>query len=1063
MGIDHRQCRYTTEHPGTEQRLPDNLPVEIDMGMTYGGASVVIKGDAINILPPGGVMRAMAVVVLLLVVQTALPDEAPPAPDAVRQVNLAVNPGFERAGTDDQTALGWWPAGEDQVSDWQHAPYEATQRGHFQAPQCDAGAARTGQSGLRLFGTDQTTSAVWQRIDLLQTEPRPIVLAVWSRFEGAATRPKRPHVKTLAVWAEFGIVNVRYMDGTKAAINRAGPLIDLRKGDGRWVRGQAVFTPDKPVRYLEVKADLHGAAAAAVLCVDDVLVAEVDATVAGLEARGVDVPPADVVVAPSWANAEQLAIALPLIDRAGRGRPLANSVKVLVTAHPEALTVHLERTLEKGERLEVLIAPYDRLPFRTTRPADLYRFRFGSDGTHEFAWGLTRNERAFGAAEDATFFLDRQPLPPPVVVSPKAGGPNGRWSVRIPFDTIEVAAPRSAVWRLNVCLRRGDQIACTAPTYTRQRRFGRLAFLPPDRQARRLVVDRVEASSPHADPKSIPPYAPKNTIAWGDATVTTTLTWRGDAARKAILICDAAGAETVRQPITLKPGRSTYPLTVPLMEPGLQKVRVGVISETGDEVLGKLTVPVAVCPLLTMFTYETFLYDDEDVAEARVWIGATAKTGDFRLPAHAEDWRGRRIGDDVTAKAGAGQSVLLRIPVDQMKVHDEPVADHWLVVRALDDAGHVVDQARCRVGRFIRPKRREGTRIEQVRINERGYLEVNGRPFYAVIASLNVEDLEAGYLKTPRLGFNSAKINCGPNDQIVSNRKGSVREVYTELYKNGVYAAPCFSMIPKDQQEQWTRLVNWMKASPTFLAVIGGEVYRSPASYYDTPFYLKDPQRPLVLEYHNCGNWLNVEALGKTVGHIAMFWSGHWQVPPVQTIRASYSRERAIKPDMGLMSSISLSEDPHFSIWSARAHAYISAIHGGTGVYLYTFAPEADDPEGGRVVELLRGLATEMRRMGPIFTADDQRRTVRVTPADQGLVVGERRIGDERFLMVVNPNAHTVNTTFELNKDEQAVRVAKRFEAPATIELGGSRRFVDELPARWARVFRISLAAPVPR
>ena len=142
-------------------------------------------------------------------------------------------------------------------------------------------------------------------------------------------------------------------------------------------------------------------------------------------------------------------------------------------------------------------------------------------------------------------------------------------------------------------------------------------------------------------------------------------------------------------------------------------------------------------------------------------------------------------------------------PIIQMEVHDEPVADHWLVVRALDDVGRVVDQARCRVGRFTRPKRREATPIERVRINERGYLEVNGKLFYAVIASLRVEDLEAGYLKTPRLGFNGAKMNCGPNDQIVSTGKGSVRGVYTELYKNGVYATPFISMTPKDHQEEW--------------------------------------------------------------------------------------------------------------------------------------------------------------------------------------------------------------------------------------------------------------------
>ena len=85
---------------------------------------------------------------------------------------------------------------------------------------------------------------------------------------------------------------------------------------------------------------------------------------------------------------------------------------------------------------------------------------------------------------------------------------------------------------------------------------------------------------------------------------------------------------------------------------------------------------------------------------------------------------------------------------------------------------------------------------------------------------------------------------------------------------------------------------------------------------------------------------------------------------------------------------------------------------------------------------------------------------VRVTPAAAGLQVGERLIGRERYLMVVNTSPHPVTARFELADGERARRVALRFEPAKEIQLQDGRAFVDELPGHWARVYRLELAPP---
>lgn len=1003
---------------------------------------------------PFGRRRGVVVLLLLCLAEwsslAAGADQEPP--DPARQVNLAVNPGFEFAGAGDQAAQGWLPTGEDQLADWEKASYVTIRRGTFVPPTQDEGAARTGHRGLRLFGADLTACAVWQRIDLLQTEPKPILFAVWSRIDGTQPLPERSNATDRTVWAEFGIAVVRHMDGTKAEIDRARPAIDLSRGAGEWTFGQAVYVPEKPVRYIEVKVDLHSAGPATVLCVDDLTVAEADSTVAELEGRGLNVPAADILVARDRALPGPARWRVPLIDDSGRGRPRGEPVPLTIVARRDGLAIGTDFTPADGELLELLIAPCERKPLDSSHAADFYRFQFSADGRSMFSWALTRNERALGAPEDAAFFLDRQPLPPPSVSAAKPdSGP--AWSFFIPFDSIQEAPPQDATWRLNVCLRQGERVACSSPTYARERKFGRLIFPAPAQEPAPSAIERVRVLSAHPHRDATPPYALRNSLPWGDVQVDVTLSWRGADAAEASLLCGTGAGEATRLPITLERGRHSHRLDVPLRQAGLRRLSVRVEADDG-QVLAELAMPVTVSPLLTLWTYEPFLYADEPVAHVRAWLGAADPALAVKLRAHVEDWLGRRVGDDIVVAARADGPVRLDVPVGGVRVNAEPSADHWIVVEALDGEGGALGESRCRIGRIARPGPRKAEPIESVSVNQRGYLEVNGKPFFAVIASLNVKDGGRGYRKTPRLGFNAAKVNCGRDDKVIIHEDVSIRKLYTDLYQGGVYAAPCIWIPAADEERK--ALIDWFKEGPGFLVVIGGEVYRGTAHHFDRPEWLVYPERPVVVEYHNSGSWLDQVHDGAPVAPISMFPFPYWDWSPARKLVADYARERAVRAQTGLFTSLIVRQDPHSGIWDTRAFAYLSVIHGSTGAYLYVVATSGD-PEDDRILEWTRGLVEELRLMGPIFTAEDQRRTVRVTPPAAGLQVGERRVGQERYVIVVNTSPEPVAARFELADGERARKVALRFEPPGEIETEDGRAFEDTLPGHWARLYRLEL------
>jgi len=926
------------------------------------------------------------VILLCLAAACAVGGEGAASPaDTARQVNLLAGPGFEFAGTTDEAAKGWLLIGEDQMADWEKASYVIAQRGTLLAARRHEGAARSGQYGLRLFGADRTICAVWQRIELLQTQPKPILLVAWSRLDGAEPLPARVGAFDLSIWGEFGIANVRHMDGTKAEISRGRPLIDLSRGHGEWTLAQAIYVPTKPVRYLEVKVDLHGAGPATLLCVDDLLVAEVDSTVAELEARGVKVPAMNIAPAPAWVSPEATALEIPLIDQDGRGRPLARRLRLSITSERDELVLRRLDRFDDDEALELLIAPYDRKPFDMARAADFYRFRFSKDGSGRFAWALTRNERALGAPEDAAFFLPRSPSPHPSAKRPKANAPGSPWTVRIPFDTIEESAPRAAAWRINIARRRGDEVACSAPTYSREQKFGRLLLRAPEQQPSPLAIERVEVLAGDVGGEKVPPYALANGIPWGDVPVSVSLAWRGPAGRPATLLCDAGSGQVAHLPITLEPGRHQHSIPVQFHGAGLRHLNVRVRDRRTDQTLARLVLPVTVRPLLTPWMYERFLYADEDAADVYVWIGAADAAAVRTLRTHVEDIRGRRIGRKATKPAGTRGPLKLSVPVNRVKVNDEPIADHWIVAEALDKRGKPMGSARLRIGRIPRRAPRQEEPIKSVQVNGRGYLAVNGKPFFAVVASLNVRNAGRGYRRTPRLGFNAAKVNCGPEDKAIVHTDMSVRKLYTDLYQGGVYAAP-FIWIRREDPER-RQLLDWLKASPAFLLVVGGEVYRDTAHSFDHPDWLVYPQRPVLAEYHNSGTWLDVVRHGKPIVPISMVPFTSWDASATRKLLADYARERAVRAQTGLITSIVVCQNPYSSIWDVRAFCYLSAIYGGTGAYLYIVADKGD-PEDDRIEELTRGLAAELRLMGPVFTAVDQRRTVRVSPAGAGLQVG---------------------------------------------------------------------------
>jgi len=961
-------------------------------------------------------------------------------PDPSRQVNLLINPGFELAGSEDEIAQGWLPMGEDQRPDWERATYANATMVEEVRPHRNEGSAYTGLRGLQLVGQSKTVSAVWQRVVLLQKEPRPVIMACWHRCDKSKA------------WAEFGLANVRYMDGTKDDVDRRKPLVDLSKGDGEWTLSQAVFTPQKPIRYIEVKVDLHGCQSLTSLSVDNLLVAEVDSTAAELYARGLDIPAAQLVCAPQWATFERDASEVTLITRKGAGLPLSERLPILVTADDEALTIETERALAEDEALEFLLAPYARKPLNPHYAADFYRVGISMAGEAKLSWGMTRNERHLGVPNDASYFVDRQALPP-ITVSRRPSDKDDHWKLRIPFEAIEQSPPSAAVWRVSVCLRQGDELACSAPTYARERLFGRLVFPEATAEASQLVVERATVEEGDS---------------WKERNIDLLLSWRGNAKLKAKVTAQAPLEASARQSVKLAPGQQHIRLTLPLHQQGLQVIDIAVVEQKTSRQLAALSLSADVKNPVFAWMYETFLYEDEDEAEVRVRIDEPTLRKTESVRAQVEDWRGQSVGKPVEEKLGLLQETdeerkkaqRLRphaeflIPVADIPVNEEPICDHTMVVQALDRRGDVLAETRLPFGRMQKPEPRTLEPIKTSRINDRGYLEVNGKPFFAVIVSLKVKDDYNGYLRTPRCGFNAAKVRCGNDDLVapVGDRKDiSIRGLYTELYKQGTYAAPNPWTAG---EEQLKNLFTMMKESPFFLLTVAGEAYREDGTKYSSPLWTEYPERPMLIEHHNAGTWLSIENLGKTVADVAMYWFGFRPHSPYRWGAASFARERAIKPDMGLIASTGVGLSPEFTQWDTRNSCYRAAIEGATGVYVYICT---SDDQDDRIIEQTRGLATELRLMSPVFLAENQERTMLVEPlAQSGLFVAERLVDGERYLLVSNTNAQPIKAEFTLSEKEEADSVRVRFERHY-IKLQSNRSFEDEIPARWARVYRICL------
>jgi len=941
------------------------------------------------------------------------------APDARRQVNLLSNPGFEFAGKHDEVAADWLPFGENQISSWQGVRYGGPHYADFVPSQRDEGSSRTGLYGLRLISSGLAMSGAWQKVTLLQTKPKPILLSVWSRLDGSAG------------WAEFGIANVRYMDGTKGEIDRSKPLIDLRKGDGKWIRQQALYKPAKPVRYIEVKIDLQQGSSPAFLRIDDAIVAEVDSTVSELRTRGLKVPGADLTVAPSWASFERNAFEMQLIANGGNGAPIDERLLLLVIAESDALVIETQWPLKKDESLEFLLAPYDRKPFSPNYAADLFRVSFSKDGKTVFSWGMTRNERHLGITEDAAYFLEHEAIPP--IRTSKIGS---RISIRVPYETIEQEVPQSSTWRLNACLRQGERLACSAPTYSRERLFGRLIFPDQGDQASPLSINRVNL---------------RNTD-WNAREVELGLSLETQESLNVLLTAKTQSGQKSVFPLTIEPGQGDYSRELSLPETGLQFIDLNIApdNKNNEPELASVRIPTTVSSPLWAWMYEVFAYEDENEVEVRAQIsGRTAEKTEW-LQVYIEDWRGRQVGKPVRKKPKA--KTLFFMPIGDIPANDEPVCDHKMVVRALDKNGELLVESRLPFGRIRRPEQRKAEPIESVRVNEKGYLEVNGKPFFAVISSLQTKDHVGGYLRTPRVGYNAVKINVGAKDQIAASQdNSSAKDIYARLYGQGVYAAP---MVYEPRNDEGMReLFDWFKKSPSFLLVVGGELYYEDGSRYDKAIWREYPERPLLLEHQNCGSWLSMSKLGEPIGDIAMTWVGSHHISPSRSMAAFFARERAVDPGVGLLPSVGIILAPSYSIWDSRMLCYLGIVEGATGAYLVTVAR---DEEGHRLVEQARGLATELRTMGPIFTSENQRRTIRVLPATAGLQVAERRVDKKHYVFVVNPTFRPVKARFMLSNREAVDSMDLRFERK-DLFLDDSGCLEDELPPRWARVYQIQL------
>ncbi|HUT35761.1 MAG TPA: hypothetical protein VNE39_19905 [Planctomycetota bacterium] len=383
----------------------------------------------------------------------------------------------------------------------------------------------------------------------------------------------------------------------------------------------------------------------------------------------------------------------------------------------------------------------------------------------------------------------------------------------------------------------------------------------------------------------------------------------------------------------------------------------------------------------------------------------------------------------------------VRLKSEGFKVHawGEPVLDNAVVVRLhwKEDAGRgrpAYNTDPIRFGFMERPPKAEfPEKIERTAVNERGFITINGQPYFPVYWTPH-------FGICPEVNYPPMQFKCKAVDLtsiVYAKQKMPDDEVKAKLLAkvNGVKDDPRLFQYEIGEGEMqlqdagWKERVEWCKKAIGWVREADpNHLINGPASWLVGHPGHNEAMKAFVPHWDVVG----VEASFETVPEVAKF---------------------AVPSMKGRRSAVIVGLETYFYVPNEvlRWRGYKSIVNGATGIGLCPSGMMQSRPDK---VNYLRGLNGEFRGLGPILAAGEPAEKLAVAPPIETL---ERVFEGKRYVIALRSDAAAgpLKARFGFPKGLRCSSVKARFEARSIQPTGDG--FDDEFPsARTVHVYELA-------
>jgi len=434
-------------------------------------------------------------------------------------------------------------------------------------------------------------------------------------------------------------------------------------------------------------------------------------------------------------------------------------------------------------------------------------------------------------------------------------------------------------------------------------------------------------------------------------------------------------------------------------------------------------------------------------------VGEVTDFGEILKPQKAPDYINTR------------DLVQVRLKSEGFKVHpwNEPVLDNAVTVRLhwKENAGQgrpAHNTEEIRFGFMERPPKAEfPEKIEKTEVNERGFVTINGQPYFPVYWTPHFGICpEVNY---PPMQFKLKAVDLTsivyskdkmPDDEVkaklltkVNEAKGDPRLFQYEL---GEGEMQC-------QGDGWRERVEWCKKAIGWIREADpNHLINGPSSWLVGHPGHNEAMKAFVPDWDVVGveaSFETVPEINKVLGQLIPVGGGSAPREP----SGEKSRGAEAPPTMRRRSAVIVGLETYFYVpnETLRWRGYKAIVNGATGIGLCPSGMMQSRPDK---VNYLRGLNGEFRGLAPILAADEPREKLAVAPPIETL---ERVFEGKRYVIALRSDGAPgpLKARFGFPKGSRCSTVKVRFEARAITP--AAEGFDDEFPTpRTVHLYELS-------